>query len=98
MSTEPLRKMRDEMASLLDARGFGVTNYLLDWHARLTTYLAVPRCPSCGTTANPSSCYWHGNAQYWVECRACEYRGPYKDTNAEALAAFYRATTEAVKK
>jgi hypothetical protein len=113
MSTEPLRKMRDEIEEIIDLCHDASIFELSPWKQTLDAYLAVPRCPGCGTTLEPDT--WHTSPPeegdiikvfrdhygYNVECLHphCDH-GFIADTEAEALAAFYGAITrnEEVKK
>ena len=91
MSTE-LRKLRDEIAEIVERDGYVIpTTLTRRWLATLDAYLAVPRCPGCGSTSKPRLGFQWSAAQHFAECRSCAHSGPDRDTEAEALAAFYEA-------
>lgn len=90
MNTDPLRTMRDEMAYRVEIWNRPNMETVDCWLATLDAYLAVPRCPECGTLDAPNV-RWNGR-EFTALCtnmRCQRYAENNTQTEADALAAFY---------
>ncbi len=97
MNTDALRTMREEieyMLRVMDEDGAlemcADISFPRRWLATLDAYLAVPRCPECGTLDAPNV-RWNGR-EFTALCtnmRCQRYAENNAQTEADALAAFY---------